>query len=122
MRGAPFRYSWSPACAPAAGASVATAPWPSGHGPGQLFVHFGEEHFNDDDGATLFPKVVQESGRYRPDLVTTSGDKDNDGTVEQLGSWKKIMSAYDPAGVPILGGVGNHDRTSPPGVPPAPPA
>ncbi len=105
-------------CAPAAGASVATKPWPPADGPGQLFVHYGEEHFNDDDGATLFPKVVQESGRYRPELVTTSGDKDNDGTVDQLGSWKKIMSAYDPLGVPYLGGVGNHDRTSPPGVPP----
>jgi len=106
------------ACAPAAGASVATEPWPPATGPGQLFVHYGEEHFNDDDGLTLFPKVVEESGRYRPDLVTTSGDKDNDGTVEQLTSWKEIMSAYDPIGVPYLGGVGNHDRTSPPGVPP----
>ncbi len=106
------------ACAPAAGADVATKPWPPASGPGQLFVHFGEEHFNDDDGSTLFPKVVQESGRYRPDLVTTSGDKDNDGTAEQLSAWKQIMSAYDPLGVPYLGGVGNHDRKSPPGVPP----
>jgi hypothetical protein len=81
-------------------------------------VHFGEEHFNDDDGSTLFPKVVQESGRYRPELVTTSGDKDNDGTVEQLSSWKQIMNVYDQLAVPYLGGVGNHDRTSPPGVPP----
>ncbi|MBA3358410.1 MAG: metallophosphoesterase [Thermoleophilaceae bacterium] len=99
-------------------ASVATKPWPPASGPGQLFVHYGEEHFNDDDGPTLFPKVVQESGRYRPSLVTTSGDKDNDGTVEQLTSWKEIMSAYDRVGVPYLGGVGNHDRKSPPGVPP----
>ena len=99
-------------------ASVATKPWPPASGPGQLFVHYGEEHFNDDDGLTLFPKVVQESGRYRPSLVTTSGDKDNDGTVEQLTSWKEIMSAYDRVGVPYLGGVGNHDRKSPPGVPP----
>jgi len=36
-------------CAPAAGASVTTEPWPPASGPGQLFVHFGEEHFNDDD-------------------------------------------------------------------------
>ncbi len=107
------------ACAPpAASAAVATEPWPPATGPGQLFVHYGEEHFNDDDGSTLFPKVVQESGRYRPKLVTTSGDKGNDGTVDQLTSWKTIMSAYDPLGVPYLAGIGNHDRQTPPGVPP----
>ena len=105
-------------CPAAAGAALAGQPWPPATGPGQLFVHFGEEHYNDDDGLTLFPKVVAESGRYRPLLVTTSGDKDNDGTVEQLTSWKKIMSAYDPLRVPYLGGIGNHDRQSPPGVPP----
>jgi len=106
------------ACAPAAQASIASKPWPPATGPGQLFVHYGEEHYNDNDGLTLFPKVVEESSRYRPSLVTTSGDKDNDGTVEQLTSWKRIMSAYDRVNVPYLGGVGNHDRTSPPGVPP----
>ena len=47
------------ACAPAAQASVAERPWPPASGPGQLFVHFGEEHYNDDDGSTLFPKVVE---------------------------------------------------------------
>lgn len=99
-------------------ASLAPKPWPPAAGPGQLFVHFGEEHYNDDDGGTLFPKVVAESARYRPELVTTSGDKDNDGTVEQLSAWKQIMSAYDREKVPYLPGIGNHDRTTPPGAPP----
>ncbi len=104
--------------APSSAASVAAKPWPPATGPGQLFVHFGEEHYNDDDGGTLFPKVVAESARYRPELVTTSGDKDNDGTVEQLSAWKQIMSLYDRENVPYLAGIGNHDRQSPPGVPP----
>ena len=47
-----------------------------------------------------------------------SGDKDNDGTAEQLGSWKQIMSLYDGAKVPYFAGVGNHDRKAPPGTPP----
>lgn len=102
----------------AAQASVADRPWPPATGPGQLFVHFGEEHYNDDDGGTLFPKVVEESARYRPELVTTSGDKDNDGTVEQLSAWKRIMATYDREKVPYLPGIGNHDRTTPPGTPP----
>lgn len=104
--------------APSASASVAQQPWPPATGPGQLFVHYGEEHWNDDDGLTLLPKIVEETSRYRPALVTMSGDKDNDGTVEQLGMWKRIMAPYDTAGVPYLAGIGNHDRTSPPGVPP----
>lgn len=86
--------------------------------PGQLFVHYGEEHWNDEDGLTLLPRIVEESGRYRPALVTMSGDKDNDGTVDQLGMWKSIMAGYDRIGVPYLPGIGNHDRTTPPGVPP----
>ena len=106
------------ACAPAAHASIAGKPWPPASGPGQLFVHYGEEHWNDEDGLTLLPRIVEEAGRYRPALVTMSGDKDNDGTVDQLGMWKQIMSAYDRVGVPYMPGIGNHDRTSPPGVPP----
>ncbi len=107
------------ACVPAtANAAVATDPWPPMKGAGHLFVHFGEEHWNDDDGLTLLPKVVDESRRYRPALVTMSGDKDNDGTVDQLTMWRKIMGAYDAVRVPYFPGVGNHDRQSPPGVPP----
>jgi len=104
-------------------ASQATAkraeqPWPPAKGPGQFFVHFGEEHWNDDDSDWTLLKVVAEAARYRPDLVTTSGDKANDGTVEQLTRWKAIMSAFDRAGVPYLAGIGNHDRKTPDGVPP----
>jgi len=105
-------------CVPSASASLAEQPWPPAGGPGQLFVHYGEEHWNDDDGLTLLPKIVEETARYRPSLVTMSGDKDNDGTQDQLSTWKQIMSPYDAAGVPYLAGIGNHDRTSPPGVPP----
>ena len=103
--------------APAHGA-VTDKPWPPATGQGTLFVHFGEEHWNDADGLTLLPKIVEQTAKYRPALVTMSGDKDNDGTVEQLGSWKQIMSLYDGAKVPYFAGVGNHDRKSPPGVPP----
>lgn len=107
------------------GAAVAakpSEPWPPAKGPGLLFVHYGEEHWNDEDGLTLLPKVVADSALYRPALVTMSGDKGNDGEVEQLERWEQIMSVYDKAGVPYLAGVGNHDRKSPidsqPGVSP----
>jgi hypothetical protein len=111
--------------AAAAPAAAAPATWPPPEGAGHLFVHFGEEHWNDDDGMTLLPKVVEDSIRYRPDLVTMSGDKANDGTVEQLTMWRQIMSAYDRAGIPYFAGVGNHDRTNAPanqpGFPPGGP-
>lgn len=98
--------------APAAGASVATEPWPPATGAGTLFVHFGEEHWNDEDGLTLLPKIVEETARYRPALVTMSGDKGNDGTTDELSRWKQIMTPYDTSGIPYYAGVGNHDRDS----------
>ena len=101
-----------------ADAAVTDKPWPPATGAGTLFVHYGEEHWNDADGLTLLPKIVEESGRYKPELVTMSGDKDNDGTVEQLSRWKQIMAPYDRLGVPFFPSVGNHDRKSPPGAPP----
>ena len=107
--------AWAPATAHGA---IAKRPWPPMTGAGHLFVHYGEEHWNDDDGLTLLPKIVEESRRYRPALVTMSGDKDNDGTVDQLTRWRTIMGAYDRSNVPYFPGVGNHDRLSPPGVPP----
>ena len=99
--------------------SAAAAPdlWPPREGPGSLFVHYGEEHWNDDDGERILPKVVADTIRYRPALVTMSGDKANNGTVEQLTRWREIMTPYDAAGIPYFAAVGNHDRTSPPGVP-----
>jgi hypothetical protein len=106
--------------APAAGA--ATVPWPPAEGSGNLFVHYGEEHWNDDDGGTLLPKIIEDSARYKPSMVTMSGDKANDGTVDQLTKWREYMSAYDRAGIPYFAGVGNHDRlnapANQPGFPP----
>jgi calcineurin-like phosphoesterase family protein len=93
-------------------------PWPPADGPGVLFAHYGEEHWNDADGLTILPKVVEEVIKYRPALVTMSGDKDNDGETDQLEKWREIMSAYDKAGVPYFAGVGNHDRDNPEGQPP----
>jgi hypothetical protein len=108
--------------ATAATAGAATVPWPPAEGSGHLFVHYGEEHWNDDDGATLLPKIIEDSARYRPALVTLSGDKANDGTVDQLTKWREYMSAYDRAGVPYFAAVGNHDRlnapANQPGFPP----
>jgi len=60
--------------------AIPKRPWPPVPKQGSLFVHFGEEHWNDEDGLRIFSKVIRESGRYRPDLVTASGDKDTDGT------------------------------------------
>ena len=91
-------------------------PWPPADGPGVLFVHYGEEHWNDADGETILPKVVEVAAKYRPKLVTMSGDKDNDGEIDQLERWREIMSAYDDAGVPYYASVGNHDRDAPAGA------
>jgi hypothetical protein len=108
------------AAAPATAAGPPT--WPPAEGPGHLFVHYGEEHWNDEDGMTLLPKVVEDSIRYKPALVTMSGDKANDGTLDQLTMWRQIMGAYDKAGVPYFAAVGNHDRlnapANQPGFPP----
>jgi len=90
-------------------AASARQPWPPPSGPGQLYVHMGEEHHNDDDGPTLLPKVVADSIKFRPDLVTMSGDKGNDGRTSELSTWRRIMEPYDRAGIPYFPGVGNHD-------------
>ena len=105
------------ALAAPAGAELATRPWPPADGDGWLFVHFGEEHFDDADGQRIFPKVVEETARYRPRVVVASGDKTSDGTEQNLLNWKGVMLAYDRVGVPFFAAVGNHDRKSPPGVP-----
>ena len=97
--------------APAA-AYAPDRPWPPATGPGVLFAHFGEEHWNDDDGLTLLPKVVEDTVRYGPSLVTLSGDKANDGVTAELSRWEEIMAAYDQAGIPYYAAVGNHDRDS----------
>jgi hypothetical protein len=97
------------AWAPSAGAATATAPWPPRTGPGHLFAHYGEEHWNDIDGESVLTRLVDGVVRYRPDLVTMSGDKTDDGTTEKLEKWRDIMAAYDRAGIPYMAGVGNHD-------------
>jgi hypothetical protein len=105
-----------------AAASGATVPWPPKKGTGNLFVHYGEEHWNDDDGLTLLPKIVEDSARYEPALVTMSGDKVNNGSVEELTRWREIMDAYDRAKVPYFAAIGNHDRfNAPPQQPGFPP-
>ncbi|MEJ7784268.1 MAG: metallophosphoesterase [Solirubrobacteraceae bacterium] len=105
----------------ALGASNATAAapdrWPPVKGSGDLFVHFGEEHLDDEDGEIIFPKVIADSILWSPDLVVTSGDKSSNGTEENLLLWKDAMSAYDRAGIPYFAGLGNHDREALPGFP-----
>lgn len=98
------------ALAPVATARKQAEPWPPATGPGKLFVHFGEEHVNDADGATLLPKVVRQSARYRPLLVTMSGDKADNGEPEQFELWSDVMRIFDRKRIPWLAGVGNHDR------------
>lgn len=92
-------------------------PWPPIPNQGATFVHFGEEHLSDDDGMRIFPRVVRQSGRYRPDLVTASADKADDGTVENLKAWKRLMRPFDRRGIPYFPGVGNHDRKARPAFP-----
>lgn len=98
-------------------ASAAPETWPKVKGPGSLFVHYGEEHLDDDDGGRIFPKVIRDTARYRPDLVVTSADKASDGTEDLLRSWRKLMERYDRKEIPYFAGVGNHDRKAPPGFP-----
>jgi hypothetical protein len=95
------------ACAPASAAPPKS--WPPATGPGALYAHYGEEHITDVDGAVVLPRVVEEVIRFRPDLVTMSGDKTDDGTEEKLAPWRDLMTAYDRAGIPYMAGVGNHD-------------
>ena len=97
----------------AAEATKAPRAWPPPEGRGSLFVHFGEEHVNDLDGMRILPKIVSSSARYRPDLVTMSGDKVDQGTTEELRLWRDVMKTYDRRGVPWLAAVGNHDGVAP---------
>jgi hypothetical protein len=90
-------------------------PWPPSPEGGAFFVHYGEEHWNDLDGLRILPQVIVDTARYRPDLVTMSGDKANDGNVPELQGWKTLMGVYDREGIPYFAGVGNHDREARPG-------
>ncbi len=99
-----------------AGGGRAQAPWPP-IPDGFLFAHYGEEHFDDADGTRILTRVIDDTIAFDPALVTMSGDKDHNGLVETLSEWKRLMSAYDDAGVPFFPGVGNHDRTAKPGFP-----
>src|SRR5919107_63781 len=102
--------------APLASAAAPTR-WPPVDGPGEVFVHIGEEHLDDPDGATIFPRVIADSILFRPDIVVAAGDKTSNGTEENLLAWKQAMSAYEAAGIPYFAGVGNHDREALPGFP-----
>jgi Calcineurin-like phosphoesterase len=96
----------------------ATDPWPPIPEGGAFFVHYGEEHWNDLDGLRILPRVVADTARYGPDLVTMSGDKANDGNPDELQGWKSLMQVYDQEGIPYFAGVGNHDREARPGFQP----
>jgi hypothetical protein len=98
------------ALVPSAHAAGPPKAWPPPDGPGRVVAHYGEEHWNDPDGKVLLSKVVEDVARYRPALVTMSGDKANNGTPQELEPWLEIMQAYDREGIPWLAGVGNHDR------------
>jgi hypothetical protein len=103
-----------PLAAPAVAlAAKAKKPWPPIPQRGLFFAHIGEEHIDDDDGIRIFPRVVRDSARYRPDLVTTSGDKASDNSLENLNAWKRVMAAYERRGIPYYAAVGNHDRSQP---------
>jgi len=95
----------------AASAARAKDPWPPIPKRGLFFAHYGEEHLDDDDGIRILPRVVGDTARYRPDLVTMSADKASDNSVENLSGWKQLMSRYDRGRIPYYAAVGNHDRS-----------
>ena len=97
----------------AAAAELARKPWPPIPPDGLSFIHYGEEHLDDEDGMRILPRVVRQSVRYRPDLVTMSGDKASDSSPENLTGWRQTMDAFDKAGIPYFAAVGNHDRSAP---------
>jgi hypothetical protein len=101
----------------AGAAPAAPTRWPPVNGPGEVFVHMGEEHLDDPDGATIYPRAIADAILFHPDLVVTAGDKTSNGTEENLLSWKDAMSAFDRARIPYFAGVGNHDRAAMPGFP-----
>lgn len=101
----------------ASASAAAPRAWPPAEGPGALFAHFGEEHWNDADGLRILPRVVTEVTRYKPALATMSGDKDSNGTTANLTRWKELMAPLDAAGIPYFAAVGNHDREKKPGFP-----
>ena len=96
--------------ASAAGAR-AKEPWPPIPKRGLFFTHYGEEHIDDADGIRILPRVVRDTARYRPDVVTMSADKASDNSVENLSAWKQVMTPYDRRGIPYYAAVGNHDRS-----------
>ena len=91
--------------------------WPPAERDGTLFAHFGEEHWDDPDGARILPAVIDEAARFAPAAVMTSADKSSNGTRENLERWATFMRAFDSAGIPYFAGVGNHDRQAKPGFP-----
>ena len=97
----------------AARAASAERPWPPAGGAADLYAHFGEEHVTDVDGPEVLPRIVEQVIRYRPALVTMSGDKTDDGTTEKLTPWRDVMDAFDRAGIPYMAAVGNHDGQQP---------
>ncbi len=94
-----------------AAAKSAKNPWPPVPEKGTFYIHYGEEHPDDADGPRIFSQVIRETARYRPSLVTTSGDKGDDNAVESLMRWKQMMELYDRKGIPYFAAVGNHDRS-----------
>lgn len=106
------------ACAPAAGAAVAADPWPPRTTRTPLFAHLGEERWDHVNGAAVLGRAVSDTARYRPDLVTLSGDRAANGTAAELSAWRGFMAPYDRAGVRWFPAVGNSDRQSPALFPP----
>ena len=103
--------------APAPAAASDPPSWPPRPEQGTSVVHLGEEHWDDPDGARVFPKVIEEAARYRPEAVMTSSDKSSNGTAANLEGWSRFMGALDRAAIPYFAAVGNHDREAKPGFP-----
>ena len=106
------------ACAPAAGGAVAADPWPPLDASTPLFAHLGEERWDHSGGAAVLGRAVSDVARYRPRLVTLSGDKAANGSSAELSAWRGFMAPFDGAGVPWFPAVGNSDRQTPALFPP----
>ena len=96
--------------APPASAGEGPLLWPPREAErGSLYVHYGEEHWNDVDGRAVLETVLRDVIAFRPALVTAGGDKARDGTTEELTVWRDIHDVLDRAGIPYMAGIGNHD-------------
>lgn len=85
--------------------------WPAPPEDGAFDVaHFGEGHWNEGQGPTTMPVLVQDLLSYRPDFVAFSSDMADIGEEPQLTCFRDLMQPLLDADIPWFDSPGNHDR------------